>query len=126
MAFVDEKYKDCNPETTVKRIRKILDDMQIKVNEYWNESGLENCHSLRLTVADSAIGANGKGVTHDFAAASAYGEFVERFQSGLFLYKFQSIRRDPAMNLHLYAPDSVYMTVEELEKEDWIGTHFVR
>lgn len=60
-------------------------------------------------------------MTREFARASAYGEFIERLQGGLFFYKYQSLIRENDMNIHAFAPDAKYMTVEELlENGDWM------
>lgn len=122
MQYIDEKYKEVSPVETVETIINILKDLGIELEEYWRDSGIENCWSLRCSVKGSnQPGANGKGITKEFARASAYGEFIERLQSGLFLYKLQSIVRDKAMDLQTYAPDKKYMTVQELiDNGEWM------
>ena len=118
---IDEKFKERHPSQTVAKIRNILEDLGIRIEETWNDSGLDHCHSLIIRANGRAPYANGKGITRELAQASAYGEFMERLQSGLFLYKYQSINRDPAINLHTYAPDARYMTLEELEENgEWM------
>ena len=65
--------------------------------------------------------ANGKGVSKELARASAYGEFIERLQGGLFFYKFWEIGRDADMDLPGFAPDIKYVTMKELEETgDWM------
>lgn len=121
MAYIDEKFKDTQPDRTVERIQAILNNLGIEIDEFWNNSGIDNCHSLNIKTKGSALYANGKGITKEFARASAYGEFMERLQSGLFLYKYQSINRDPDMHLHTFAPDAKYMTEQELiENGEWM------
>ena len=121
MNHIDEKFKERHPSQTVARIRSILEDLGIHIVETWNDSGLDNCWSLIIRANGRAPYANGKGITKELAQASAYGEFMERLQSGLFLYKYQSINRDPEINLHSYAPDAKYMTLEELEENgEWM------
>ncbi len=115
--YIDERFKEARPEDTVARIKAILDDLGIEVYERWNDSGLDNCFSLSLAAKGGIPSSNGKGVTKEFARASAYGEFIERLQGGLHFYKYQSIHRDPQMHLHAYAPDAKYMTLEELEQD---------
>lgn len=114
MQHIDAKFKDQDPKTTVEKIRSILESVGLPVEETWNDSGLEHCYSLIISGPKGIPFANGKGVTPEFARASAYGEFIERLQSDLFFYKFQSIRRNPGMSLHAYAPDAKYMTVAEI------------
>lgn len=122
MQYIDEKFKEASPAKTVETITSILKSIGIELEEAWHDSGIENCWSLRCKVKGaSQPGTNGKGITKEFARASAYGEFMERLQSGLFFYKFQSIERDDAMNLHTYAPDKKYMTVQELiDNGEWM------
>lgn len=122
MSYIDEKFKEVSPAQTVETIRGILKTVGIELEETWYDSGIDNCWSLRCNIKGAKEPtANGKGITKDFARASAYGEFMERLQSGLFFYKLQSIERDDAMNLHTYAPDKRYMTLQELiENGEWM------
>lgn len=121
MNYIDEKFKEVTPDSTVEKIRGILSELGIEVQEIWNDSGLDNCWSLVVAANGFFPSSNGKGITKELARASAYGEFMERLQSGLFLYKYQSIQRDPDTNLHSFAPDAKYMTLEEIiENGDWM------
>lgn len=103
--YIDEKFKDASPVETVNKIKGILDDLGFEVIERWNDSGVEMCKSMRITVKGTGLGSNGKGVSEELARASAYAEFMERLQSGF-------------MGLHLVEPivynDSVLLTKEEL------------
>ena len=86
MRYIDEKFKEKSPEKTVETIRIILKRIGLELEETWNDSGIENCWSLRCNIKGTTEPtANGKGITKDFARASAYGEFIERLQGGLFL-----------------------------------------
>ena len=121
MKYIDEKFKDSNPKDTVNRLKDILSKLGIETREEWNDSGIENCYSLHLCDVKGLPGTNGKGISADFARASAYAELLERIQSGLYLISYQSIHRDPEMNLHTYAPDGKYMTITELiENGEWM------
>jgi len=121
---IDEKFKDCSPEKTVENIINILDRIGVKLEETWYDSGIDNCYSLRVTVNGKFPGTNGKGVTPALARASAYGEFIERLQLGLFFYKYQSFENDPELFMNSYAPDAKCMTKDELvqngERMDYI------
>lgn len=122
MQDVNIRFKDFPPEVTVARIKGILEDLGIRLTEYWNDSGIENCWSLRVN-SDTLFpcGSNGKGVSKELARASAYGEFIERIQCGMLLYKYQSITRDPRLNLQSYSPDGKYMSVQELIQDgEWM------
>jgi len=121
MHHIDEKFKDSTPTATVEKIRGILDQLGIPVRECWNDSGIDYCNSVNLSANRGIPGYNGKGVTKDFARASAHAEFIERLQGDLLLTKFQSIKRQKEMDIQSYAPDGKYMTVEELiENGDWM------
>ena len=121
MKFIDEKFKDRKPAETVKFIKDILQKNGIEVCEKWYESGIENCFSLSLSANGGIPSANGKGITKELAQASAYGEFIERLQGGLFFYKYQSITRNQEFNSHSFAPDVKYMTLQELEESgEWM------
>ena len=114
MHHIDEKFKDSTPTATVEKIRGILDQLGIPVRECWNDSGIDYCNSVNLSANRGIPGYNGKGVTKDFARASAHAEFIERLQGDLLLTKFQSLKRQKEMDIQSYASDGKYMTVEEL------------
>lgn len=121
MHYIDEKFKERRPEDTVALIQEILHSHGIEVTERWHDSGVDNCYSLSLVANGGIPISNGKGISKTLAQASAYGEFIERLQGGLFLSKFQSISRDPALNVYGYAPDAKYMSVQELvENGEWM------
>lgn len=122
MQHIDEKFKDTSPEQTIERIKSLLAQIGIELEEKCNNSGIENCWSCHVQIKDGyPFFSNGKGVTRDLARASAYAEFIERLQCGLFLYKFQSMGRDAATDLHRFAPDGRFMTMAELEAEgEWM------
>ena len=80
--LIDSKYKDDSPINTVNRIKGILKEYGIETIECWNDSGVPNCFSLRVSVFGTDFGVNGKGITEDLALASGYGELMERLQLG--------------------------------------------
>ena len=103
------------------KLTSILDSVGIKLNEEWFDSGVEHCYSLRVSAPGGFPGTNGKGVTKALARASAYGEFIERLQTGLFMYKYQSLEFNKGLFLHEFAPDAKYMTKAELvENGEWM------
>lgn len=79
----DGQFKDEKPLKTVEKIRAILADNGIELEEFWMEPTVPHCHSLRLRVKGTTFGTNGKGLTREFTQASAYGEMVERLQLGI-------------------------------------------
>lgn len=78
----DAEFKDESPLKTVEKIKSILKSQNITTTEHWHESLVPYCFSLRVTVDGTNFGTNGKGITKDFALASAYGELMERIQLG--------------------------------------------
>lgn len=88
--------KDSKPEDTIKRIKSILSDCGIdtKIVEMHNN---EICYSVRVELCDfSGIGTNGKGMTKEYAMASAYGELMERMENGAlidFLFPYKEKQR---------------------------------
>ena len=115
--YIDAKFKERAPLETVEIIQSTFRDLGIEIEENYNDSGLENCFSYHIQVKNAAtISSNGKGITQEFARASAYGELIERAQCGLYFYKFQSIYQDPLMNLQSFAPDKKYVSLQELQE----------
>ncbi len=84
--------KDSKPEETIQKIKEILSEVGLDthITEAYNN---EMCYSYRVELSDfPGIGTNGKGITEEYALASAYGELMERLQNGalidfLFPYK---------------------------------------
>ena len=74
--------KDAAPQDTMARIKNILENNGIQTEERWCISDVPHCYSLRIEFKGMPIGANGKGVTREFALASGYGELMERLQLG--------------------------------------------
>lgn len=79
-----EHYKEVTPESTVKRLRSILEELGIEMQEYWMPKSSVGTYSLRICVKGTQFGTNGKGVSESLARASAYAEFFERFQNNFF------------------------------------------
>lgn len=79
------KYKTCSPLETISTIQSILEANDIKTKiKYYTTTGDE--HSCRLNIINQGletfdIGVNGKGMSLDYATASAYGELMERLQN---------------------------------------------
>ena len=77
-------HKDANPIDTIQRIQGILDSIGFKEsdrNVLWNSFG-DGSYSCLLTFNTyPVLKSNGKGLTKELSLASAYGEYMERFQS---------------------------------------------
>lgn len=78
---VDEKFKDASPESTLAKIKDILQRNGLSVTEHWGVHSVSNCYALRITIDGTSLGSNGKGVTEALARASAYAELMERLQA---------------------------------------------
>lgn len=102
--------KDDKPKNTVKRIQKIIKNLNINLEEiFYIDNDKSSPVSLRLTIKNNwFIGTNGKGTCRENALASAYAEFIERLQN-LFLF-------DDYNNLVWILPDKVQ--VEKIIKYD--------
>ena len=81
-AFLDAQFKDSTPEGTVRRIQGILAEYGIEVEELWHKTNVPYCFALSVKVVGTTFRVNGKGLSKEFARASAYGELMERLQLG--------------------------------------------
>lgn len=121
MEHIDYKFKDRDPVQTVEHIRGILNSLGMQIREEWYDSGLDNCFTVVVSNAKGLPRTVGKGVTREFARASGYAEFIERLQAGLHVTGLQSLIREPGLDIHAFAPDAKYMTVDELvENGEWM------
>ena len=83
-----KKYKEKFPQDTIRDIRDFLSNINVLLREQsWCKHDFYAC---RLTLSNSGlscfdIGTNGKGRTYEYALASGYGEFMERFQNRILL-----------------------------------------
>lgn len=111
----DRRYKEVEPKETVKRLKELLDKVGIKVEEKWIDKSSVDTYSFRLCIKGTDIGQNGKGMTKEFAMASGYAEFFERFQNGLFRFRMEKPTKElPFSN----SPDEKCLSVEELIKDN--------
>ena len=109
------RYKETTPDKTVKRIKEILKKNKIEVEENWTKRSSVKTYSLRLCVKGTNIGQNGKGMTKDFALASAYAEFLERYQNGMFVFR----QEKPTKELpFVYSGDEKKLTIDEIIKQN--------
>lgn len=83
-----KKYKDRIPQDTIGEIRNFLSSVGALLREQsWCKYDFYAC---RLTLSNAGlssfdIGTNGKGRTYEYALASGYGEFMERFQNRILI-----------------------------------------
>ena len=76
--FIDGNFKDDSPLSTVEKIRNILKSNGIEVEEQWIETQVPYCFALLLKIKGLNFSTSGKGLSREFALASAYGEMIER------------------------------------------------
>lgn len=111
----NRRYKEISPEETVKKLKKILEEMKIEVEEKWSEKSSVDTYSVRICIKGTDIGQNGKGMTREFARASGYAEFFERLQNGMLRFRIEKPTKElPFSN----APDEKHIKVEELMKNN--------
>ena len=82
--------KDAPLEVSIKKMKKILEDVGCETNISDAKHPLQNCYSLNLSSCEAPnhIYSNGKGTLKESAMASAYGEYIERLQTNLFFSDF--------------------------------------
>ena len=84
------EYKAVSPEQTISKISGILENIGIRVKEIvYGKPSI--CNSVRLVISDSKfedldIGTNGKGMSENYALASAYGEMMERIENKMLFF----------------------------------------
>lgn len=86
--------KDADLKTTIANIKQKLDTIGIPIYISSTSSYKDLWYSVRIEIKGMyGVGVNGKGVTYEAALASAYGEFMERLESGFLLGKLFPARR---------------------------------
>lgn len=80
--------KDVEPKKTIKDIYNILEQMNMKPVILEEINCGNACFSINLEI-DGFLGifSNGKGITYEYALASALAEFMERLQTGQLFHK---------------------------------------
>lgn len=115
-------FKETTPEKTVEKLKGILKELDIPIVEQWQEASCVDTYSLRIEIENTDVGTNGKGMTKEYALASAYAEFFERFQNGL-LCNSMSLNADLKHKFEI-APDEKILMSEEIVKENNPLTEF--
>lgn len=96
--------KDALPKETIERFQNVLQEVGINTRVIKKESYQNYWYSNRIEIDGlTTIVTNGKGITESYAMASAYGEFLERLQSGILTnYLFplmESKKQDKNLNI---------------------------
>lgn len=112
----ERRYKEKKPSETVEKVKSILNNLGIEVEEKWSDKSSVNTYSLRICIKGTDIGQNGKGMTREFAMASGYAEFLERLQNGMMRFRIEKPSKDlPFSNV----PDEKKFKVKEyIEKNN--------
>ena len=129
--YTRSKYKSENPSKTISQIQNILRSLNIAVKvDVQSNFGYD--FSCRLSICNGGLeffnlGSNGKGMSEEYALASAYAELLERLQNKALLkenivYATRSFLRFhnyefinfPVLDF-LYYPDE---TIRFLTKDD--------
>ena len=117
--LTQKKHKDALPSDTVSKIQGILSRMGIECEEFWAKENEIGTYSLRLNLKGTSIGSNGKGMTREFARASAYAEFMERIQNNKVVANstMNNVLCDKHSPFYLF-PDETLRSAEELLAEN--------
>ena len=127
-------YKAASPKDTIHRIRTILHDLRIFTTEQHlrNEGMYYSCRVFidNNDVKRFDIGTNGKGMSAEYALASAYAELMERIENKMLIYatKYASrlfIQENNELNFDFqclnfrYFPDETFRNVSANELWDF-------
>lgn len=112
-------HKDLKPQETIRIIRSIMEKLGVDIQEVqWSKFG-KNCHSVRIedmsynNIGAPAVGTNGKGVSPLYALASAYAEYMERFQNDLLYGRQYGLMK----NADGFYPDEIEIDAERFFKK---------
>lgn len=109
------RYKETTPDKTVKKIKEILKKNGIEVEENWTKKSSVGTYSLRVCIKGTNLGQNGKGMTKEFAMASGYAEFLERYQNGMLVFRAEKETQEFPF---VYSADEEKLPIEELIKQE--------
>ncbi len=118
------RYKECVPEETVKKIVDILSMHGIITERKSEYRSSIDTNSLRLVIKGTDIGTNGKGMKKSYALASAYAEFMERLEN-LHLDSFTELIPDRKYGFYLF-PDEKIIHIDKLieQKDPFLMLYF--
>ena len=128
MSLQKNHFKERTPQETVRFLKQKLDELGIKVKEDWLPASEVNSYSLRITVEGTDIGSNGKGISKEYAQASAYAEFFERIQNDLLFNTYVSSNpsgevKDTENDPNIES-DAKILTAEQIVEENNAFTSF--
>lgn len=120
----EKHYKEVAPEQTVQHLQQILKENHIETEEYWLPVSTLGTYSLRVTIKGTSFGTNGKGVTKEFARASAYAEFFERFQNSFLDLNCMFSRK--TKGFRHFADEHIISAMELAEQDNTFMRNFYR
>lgn len=107
----EKHYKETSPEKTVEKLKEILHKAGIETNEEWSDANEIGTYSLRVTIKGTGYGTNGKGVSKEFALASAYAELFERYENMMLAPVGPSLHSDYPF---FFSYDEAYLSSDDL------------
>lgn len=107
------KAKEVPPADTILKIKEILNICSITVKEHWYDSNINNIFSVRIEIDGTNYGTNGKGSSHEYALASAYGELMERIGNRAI---FKAKERQLTNTSFTYFPDEFTIKADSFDR----------
>ena len=110
-----EHFKETSPEKTVEKLLSILQSFDIETTEKWREENHIGTYSLRVKLKGCGeTGTNGKGVSPQYARASAYAELFERLQNGILI---PSWNKEKNSSFRVF-PDERILSADDIVEEN--------
>ncbi|MFA8436886.1 MAG: YcaO-like family protein [Marinifilaceae bacterium] len=105
-ATLKRMYKAKAPIDTISKIRNILTECGIVIQERLVERDVDGIHSCRNSIVSKkgrvlSYGTNGKGIRLEYAVASAYGELMERMQNKILFPAFRGGEKIKYKNIYV-------------------------
>lgn len=113
---IDRPYKERSATTTVALVKDTLTRIGLLPEETYRANPYPGLYSVSVELPPEKGGfrANGKGRTLEFCLASAYAEFIERLQNGLYATFPRTIVAEFRQRYgYYYAPDERYLSAEQ-------------
>ena len=111
-------YKERTPAETTAVVRDILERHGLQPALTFNANPFPQVYSvsLQLDAARGGFRSNGKGRTPEYCLASAYAEFIERLQNGLYIGLSRVLQSQLQREFGFYySPDEHFLTREEFQ-----------
>ena len=133
MTTYQNKYKDRDPLDTINIVKSFFENRGYTIKEFPPLKSEIDTYSTHLDISlngETVLGANGKGVTPEFARASGFAELYERFANRLNYYfspifcelysKYQFSQKG-----YHFAPDERETTEEEILNDSPVVNQFL-